>query len=206
MRRPPKEMMFLNALLEHTTHELSIIRDCAIGHVLELHKRPNLKKPIEEFARKTLEYLRYQQPNDHLFGPHQGRLEGGDNWNDDVVKACLMPYVSLMPANGDLVHDLAKVYVQTSPDIKRIILRFIEGPIRTMGMDNPDLLKLVEECPKGSETLVTRVIHILTDKEPPSVQLVQRVRDLYHTRISDVRFLIPVLNGLTKKEVSATIL
>jgi symplekin len=33
-----------------------------------------------------------------------------------------------------------------------------------MGMDSPQLLKLVEECPKGAETLVTRVIHILTDK------------------------------------------
>lgn len=31
-------------------------------------------------------------------------------------------------------------------------------------MDSPELLKLVEECPKGSETLVTRLIHILTDK------------------------------------------
>ena len=40
---------------------------------------------------------------------------------------------------------------------------------------------------------------------PPSVELVARVRDLYHTRVSDVRFLIPVLNGLTKKEVIAAL-
>ena len=33
-----------------------------------------------------------------------------------------------------------------------------------MGMDSPELLTLVENCPKGSETLVMRVIHILTDK------------------------------------------
>lgn len=71
-----------------------------------------------------------------------------------------------------------------------------------MGMESKDLLQLVEECPKGSETLVTRVIHILTDKGTPTPELVSRVRDLYNTRISDVRFLIPVLNGLTKKEVS----
>lgn len=31
-------------------------------------------------------------------------------------------------------------------------------------MDSPELLRLVENCPKGSETLVMRVIHILTDK------------------------------------------
>ena len=33
-----------------------------------------------------------------------------------------------------------------------------------MGMDSPELLLLVENCPRGAETLVTRVIHILTDK------------------------------------------
>ena len=33
-----------------------------------------------------------------------------------------------------------------------------------MGMESKEVLKLVEECPKGSETLVTRIIHILTDK------------------------------------------
>lgn len=32
----------------------------------------------------------------------------------------------------------------------------------------------------------------------PSPELVERVRDLYHKRVPDVRFLIPVLNGLTK--------
>ena len=32
----------------------------------------------------------------------------------------------------------------------------------------------------------------------PSIELVERVRDLYHKRVSDVRFLIPVLAGLTK--------
>lgn len=39
----------------------------------------------------------------------------------------------------------------------------------------------------------------------PSTELVARVRELYQTRVSDVRFLIPVLNGLTKKEVIAAL-
>lgn len=41
-----------------------------------------------------------------------------------------------------------------------------------MGMDSPELLLFVENCPKGAETLVTRVIHILTDKGSPDVQLI----------------------------------
>lgn len=33
-----------------------------------------------------------------------------------------------------------------------------------MGMGSPEILKLVESCPKGAETLVTRIIHILTEQ------------------------------------------
>nr|KAG5694599.1 hypothetical protein BaRGS_015012 [Batillaria attramentaria] len=58
----------------------------------------------------------------------------------------------------------ANIYTATSADIKRTILRVLEGPVKGMGMDSPELLTLVENCPKGSETLVMRVIHILTDK------------------------------------------
>lgn len=202
LRRPPKHTTFLNALLSFTTHESNDIRDNAIEHVVFLYKRQNLKGSIEKFVQLHLDFLRLQEPPFNLFGDAQGRLSGGDSWNDDLIRACLLPYISILPFNESLIHDLAKVYIQTNADTKRTILRLLEGPIRTMGMDSEELLKLVEECPKGSETLVTRVIHILTDKGQPSDQLVQRVRDLYQTRVSDVRFLIPVLNGLTKKEVS----
>lgn len=33
-----------------------------------------------------------------------------------------------------------------------------------MGMQSPELLTLVDNCPKGAETLITRIIHILTEK------------------------------------------
>lgn len=36
---------------------------------------------------------------------------------------------------------------------------------------------------------------------PPTPDLVTRVKELYHKRVSDVRFLIPVLAGLEKQEV-----
>lgn len=59
---------------------------------------------------------------------------------------------------------LASVYGSTDSDIKRIILRLIEAPVQKMGMTSPQLLKLVDEFPKGAETLITRVLHIVTDK------------------------------------------
>ena len=62
---------------------------------------------------------------------------------------------------------LAEIYVETSADIKRVILRALEAPVNGMGMDSTELLLLVETCPKGAETLVTRMLHILTDRGTP---------------------------------------
>lgn len=106
---------------------------------------------------------------------------------------------------GHVCFRLARVYTSMGADVKRMVLRLVEGPVRSLGMGSPQLLALVENCPKGAETLVTRIIHILTEKSAPSAELVARVRELYQTRVSDVRFLIPVLNGLTKKEVIAAL-
>lgn len=48
---------------------------------------------------------------------------------------------------------------------------------------------------------MTRIIHILTDRQAPTSQLVSIVRDLHQTKVSDVRILIPVLSGLSKHEI-----
>ena len=39
----------------------------------------------------------------------------------------------------------------------------------------------------------------------PTAELVKRVKELYHKRVSDVRFLIPVLTGLKKQEIIAVL-
>lgn len=202
IRRPPKQLTYLNALLEHTAHDSVEVRSNAMKCVLSLYDgRSDLRSIIEEYAIMYLGFLQLPVPPDVLFGRERGRPLKVDNWAEGPTKACLYLYLELLPHEHKLIHELTRVYVQTVPEVKRIILRLLDSPVRGMGMDSPDLLKLVEECPKGAETLVTRVIHILTDKTPPSTELVKRVRELYQSRVSDVRFLIPVLNGLTKREV-----
>lgn len=177
------------------------VRSHALKLIKEVHSTygSDIKEDIEEFARNQLEYITRKQPPNTL---SRGETE---IWTEDLVKVCLMPYLNLLSNNHSLVHGLATVYVSTEPDVKRVILRSLESSVEGMGMDSPELLSLVETCPKGAETLVTRIIHVLTDKQPASVELVSRVRDLYHKRVADVRFLIPVLNGLTKKEVIAAL-
>ena len=189
----------LNVLLN-----LSIINDKpeiranAIRTIKYLHETydTQIKEPIEKFSFQLLQ---------RLLEPLPFPEDSSITWNEENMKIFLLPYLNLLPTNHKLIHDLAVVYVSTNPDIKRVMLRVLDAPVKGMGMNSSELLLLVETCPKGAETLVTRIIHVLTDKQPPSPELVSKVRDLYHKRVPDVRFLIPVLNGLTKKEVIAAL-
>ncbi|XP_043283816.1 symplekin [Venturia canescens] len=205
VRRPTKQLIFLNVLLCHTGHEIAAIREAAIELVVQLYARNDLSKLIEEYAVLYLGFLRQPKPPEIVFGQDRGRPQVEEVWSESTTRACLGLYLALLPEHQDLIHELARVYTSMGADVKRIVLRLVEAPVRSLGMASPQLLALVENCPKGAETLVTRIIHILTDKSPPSAELVSRVRELYQTRVSDVRFLIPVLNGLTKKEVTAAL-
>ncbi|KAI5646227.1 symplekin [Phthorimaea operculella] len=148
-------------------------------------------------------------PPSELLGGRSMRMP----WTDELYNICLNLVVSLFPDNEDLIMEIARVYGCCTAEGKRCVLRAIEGPLRhTIAMGageghelRPAFEALLDECPRGAETLLTRLVHLLTEKAPPSPELVCRVRELYATRVSDVRFLIPVLSGLSKKEILAAL-
>uniref|UniRef100_A0ACB8FSI9 Uncharacterized protein n=1 Tax=Sphaerodactylus townsendi TaxID=933632 RepID=A0ACB8FSI9_9SAUR len=177
-----------------------MVRQQALLFIKRMYEKDQLREYVEKFALNYLQLLVHPNPPSVLFGADKD-TEVAAPWTEETIKQCLYLYLALLPQNHKLIHELASVYTEAIADIKRTVLRVIEQPIRGMGMNSPELLLLVENCPKGAETLVTRCLHSLTDKVPPSPELVKRVRDLYHKRLPDVRFLIPVLNGLEKKEV-----
>ncbi|XP_005107741.1 symplekin [Aplysia californica] len=193
--RPAKRGKFLDLLLEFSGDEKVEVRNVAIETAQSLHASGKMQEEIETYATQQLKKLLQTKP------PVVKSEAPVEAWTEDSIKAHLYLHLGLLPSNHKLIHELANIYTATSADIKRTILRVLEVPVRGMGMDSPELLTLVENCPRGSETLVMRVIHILTDKAVPSPELVERIRDLYHKRVPDVRFLIPVLNGLSKSEV-----
>lgn len=194
--RPGKQIYYLNVLLEFTICDKAEVRNQAIIVTKKLYSQDKMmEEKVDTFANQILKYLEHPAP------PLSLVKTDVDSWSEEEIKRCLQLYLSLLPEKHQLIHELSVVYTSASADIKRVILRTLEAPVKGMGMDSPELLLLVENCPKGAETLVTRIIHILTDKTPPSRALVERVRDLYHKRVSDIRFLIPVLIGLSKKEV-----
>jgi symplekin len=204
LKRPNLKLEFLDILLNFTSHEKPEVRNSAIRVTKKLHERDDLQESIEKYAMYFLKFLLQTSPPSELL-TGRIKLESPGVWTEDTIKICLYLFLGLLPVNHKLIHELANIYTAALADIKRTILRILEAPVKGMGMDSPELLLLVENCPRGAETLVTRIIHILTDKAVPSPELVDRVRDLYQKRVSDVRFLIPVLNGLDKKEVIAAL-
>lgn len=200
IKRPSRQFQYLHVLLDLSSHEKEKVRSMALAFLKRMYEKDHLRDYIEKFALNYLQLLVHPNPPSLLFGADKD-TEVAAPWTEETVRQCLFLYLSLLPLNHRLVHELASVYTEAIADIKRSVLRAIEQPIRGMGMNSPELLLLVENCPKGAETLVTRCLHILTDKVPPSPELVERVRDLYHKRVPDVRFLIPVINGLEKVEV-----
>jgi len=201
-KTPARCQEWLQLLLELTTAEREQVRVQAIHSAKKLHSRPEFSEMIEDFALHSLQQLLLPKPPPKdVTTIEQSAEPPSHDWTDESIKAYLYLYLALLPINHRMFLDLAEVYVESSPLIKRTILRHLEHPVRAIGMNSPELLLLVENCPSGAETLVTRVLHIVTDKSPPTPELVQKVKELYQRRVSDVRFLIPVLNGLSKSEV-----
>ncbi|XP_029475439.1 symplekin isoform X2 [Rhinatrema bivittatum] len=199
-KRPARQFQYLHVMLDLCSHEKDKVRQQALQFIKRMYEKEQLRDYVEKFALNYLQLLVHPNPPSVLFGADKD-TEVAAPWTEETEKQCLYLYLALLPQNHKLIHELASVYTEAVADIKRTVLRAIDQPIRGMGMNSPELLLLVENCPKGAETLVTRCLHILTDKAPPSPELVKQVRDLYQKRLPDVRFLIPVLNGLEKKEI-----
>ncbi|XP_015906087.3 symplekin isoform X2 [Parasteatoda tepidariorum] len=197
-RRPTKKLLFLGVICDLTLHENCDIRTKAVKAAVDIHESGHMRSFIEAFALRSLKFLLHTDPPTDFFLFFKQRPV---TWSEDLTKVCLHLYLTLLPINHRLIQDLGTVYVEATGDIKRIILRALEAPVKGMSMASPELLLFVENCPKGAETLITRIIHILTDKAPPSAELVARVRDLYRKRVPDVRFFIPIINGLSKREI-----
>lgn len=206
LRRPPKHLKYLNVLLKYSVHEVSDLRETAAANILKIYlARPSLVETIEEFALRWLHYLEKATPPADVFHADYGRSEAAVVWTESLTKICLTPFLIILPQHDDLIEKLSQVYVNTTPEIKQTIRRSIDTAIRTMGAENGRILKLIEDGTKGAETLITRIIQILTERTTPNAELVRRVRDLYHTKVSDVRLLIPIINGLTKQEIIAAL-
>uniref|UniRef100_A0A182IR14 Symplekin n=1 Tax=Anopheles atroparvus TaxID=41427 RepID=A0A182IR14_ANOAO len=202
IRRPPKERQYLDILLRYAYCENGPIREKAIEYVMNVFAVHRIMtEPILTIAQKWLSYLEEENPPEAIFAAEFGRAEQPRTWTEELAKVCLGLFLEVMVYDQTLLARFSEVYIKATSEMKRAVIRTIEGPIRKIGPESEELLRLIEQCPNGSETIIIRIIYILTEKTIPSPDLVERVRTLHQTKVSDVRLLIPVINGLTKKEI-----
>lgn len=163
--KPIKCATYLQIILRFTVHNNVQIRDIAITNALliyDKHKKFNIV--IEEHATTWFNFLENEEPSGEIFSPLYGRSEILLNWNEDMAKSCLSLFLALLPSQPSMLQKLNKLYIKTTPYMKRLILKTIEIPIKILDPEEPDLLFLIESGLKGSETLITRIIQILTEK------------------------------------------
>lgn len=200
--RPPKRSKYLNVLLRLSVHDNINLHEKAQQNLIVIYEQRQLARDeIEEYALRWLNYLEKETPSAEMFKSDFGRTEAAVVWNDSLAKTCLSLFALLLQHNDALLSKLSEIYIKTSSENKRTILRSIDAPIKKLGSGNAEISKLIETGAKGTETLITRIIYILTERTELDVNLVKRVRDLYYTKVADVRLLIPIITGLTKQEV-----
>ena len=193
----------LPLLLDFSLHENSEIRTNSIRELRKMYTtfQGETKQSIEDFAVHSLEFLKCGNPPAELLNA-SGNRDESLTWSDDLLRAACALFLEILPVNQTLLRNLSEAYVSCHVDVKKPLLKLLDTPIKLIGMQSELLLDFISSGPKGAETLIARVVHILTEgQQNPSPELVSRVYALYQERVDDVRFLIPVIPGLSKKEI-----
>lgn len=133
--------------------------------------------------------------------PHFVKYRNMTDFDETLYRSGIHLYLAVLPLDTSLLMPLAQVYTKASTLLKKIMLRSIENSIKAIGMDNKDMLQLLEECPVGAESFVARIVHLLTERQTATKEVVLRIKKLHETRKTDVRSLIPILNGLDKEDI-----
>lgn len=105
VRRPTKQLVYLNVLLEVSSHEVEDVRTSAISCLTELYDRGALRRVIEDYALMYLKFLLLDQPPALLCGLEKGRNELVTTWTEEIIKACLYLFLAILRLNEKLIHE-----------------------------------------------------------------------------------------------------
>eukprot|EP01098_Paradermamoeba_levis_P014727 TRINITY_DN7166_c0_g1_i1.p1 TRINITY_DN7166_c0_g1~~TRINITY_DN7166_c0_g1_i1.p1 ORF type:complete len:945 (+),score=251.73 TRINITY_DN7166_c0_g1_i1:368-3202(+) len=171
----------LEILLNYTTHKEAFLRNASTALTTNiLFAESRLAPRIEAFAHSSVQ-----------------KASGKETEED--IKRNLFLFFALCTKKHDLLFGLAEAYVNSVPAVQKVILKQIVQCIKKIGPSSPQLLNLIGSFPRGAETLILQIIHILTEGGGPTPELVLAVKNLF-ARLPDARFLIPIISGMTKEE------
>ncbi|XP_065010701.1 uncharacterized protein LOC135640318 isoform X2 [Musa acuminata AAA Group] len=229
--RPSSRARCLLVALQSAVHSAEEVRMKAIRLVAnKLFPMPGVSQKIEEFAHDKLhsviddvpaiedmdtdEATSGLQEDSKLGKPSSSRGQQSDNalkssthLDQNVMSSliseaqrCMSLYFALCTKKHSLLREIFTIYKNISKAAKEAVHRQIPILVRTVG-SSPELLAIISDPPTGSEDLLMKVLHTLTDGIVPSQDLISSVKKLYHSRMKDADVLIPVLPFLTKDEI-----
>ncbi|CAL9191172.1 uncharacterized protein LOC135583873 [Musa acuminata AAA Group] len=229
--RPSSRARCLLIALQSAVHSAEEVRMKAIRLVAnKLFPMPGVSQKIEEFAHDKLhsviddvpaiedmdtdESTSGLQEDSKLGKPSSSRGQQSDNalkssthLDQNVMSSliseaqrCMSLYFALCTKKHSLLREIFTIYKNISKAAKEAVHRQIPILVRTVG-SSPELLAIISDPPTGSEDLLMKVLHTLTDGIVPSQDLISSVKKLYHSRMKDADVLIPVLPFLTKDEI-----
>ncbi|CAB3396533.1 unnamed protein product [Caenorhabditis bovis] len=193
-RQRPQLLQFFFALCFQPQANL---RSSCIETAKELCNLPHIRTSLTERAVQQIQDCLDPVPPDYAQLPG----EQCEAWTDEMYKSALVIYTTIMPFDSSLLLPLGSVYAAGTTNFKKVVLRTIEPVMRVIGMHDQQVLRLIEECPPGAETLVARIVHLLTERTPATPELVMRAKKLHDERHMDIRALIPIIGGLSRDEV-----
>lgn len=186
-------------LLDFSYNDRADVRTQSVETAKELYQIDYVRGDVREYLVSSINYCTRPIPPAQL-NTYEKESTKSD-WDDASIRITLNLFLSILPLDHSLIHTLAAVYAKSSNDIKRVTLRTIDSAIKSMGATSEHLLEMIENCPQGAETFAARIVHLLTERNPPTQDLVNRITALYEQGRTDVRSMIPVLSGLDKDQI-----
>ncbi|KAF8317119.1 hypothetical protein DL93DRAFT_2134523 [Clavulina sp. PMI_390] len=214
--RPPVREEALRIILNLTTHPTTVLRISAIKAV----KRwvPDVK-PMDQLSQDfAIQLLRRLES-------HPDPEKGGSTeptstptstpylpatLDSPVRPAQILQHVQLIFALcvkvPELLDEIFSAYSRMDEPVQNAVLDHFAPVIRSIGTASGTpaytrLLDLLRTFEAGADSLVLRVLRILSDGGRPSSQLVALVKTLISERNLDARFLIPIITELDRNEI-----
>ncbi|KAG0140155.1 hypothetical protein CROQUDRAFT_665580 [Cronartium quercuum f. sp. fusiforme G11] len=224
--KPKIRFQTLDILLSLSTHSQRQTRNAAILCLKTWvvgNQQISISERVVSFAIQLVQKLSNNQDddddnNDHVI--NQVEMEDGETGEDDLVRvenavlisglgkpndeSMVVQHLELLLAlsvkNPDLLDHLFRVYPDMTTIVQEAVQRLITPMIRTLGPKHPKLGLLVQNCPKGAEPLILRILNIFTEKggKAPMV-MIEAIKSLGNNQ--SPRLIIATIGEMNKNEI-----
>ncbi|CUA78065.1 Symplekin [Drosophila melanogaster] [Rhizoctonia solani] len=201
--RPPVRPEATRILLDLTAHPEKVTRNAAINTVRRwVPEAEPMNTEITTFAKKLLKQL---QEGQRPFGENEFPRYLPPKLELPAKKAEVIQHVELMFALSVRVpaflDEIFAAYVHMESTVQEAMQDLLAPLVRSLGPTNAKLLSLIKTFEPGAESLILRIIKILTENGRPNANLVALVKELIAERDLDARFLMPIIGEMDKPDI-----